>query len=82
MTTAEFEVSSKLQLSPEEISEIFTMQGVNRELTPLLRIAELDIIPYEYARFNIFFRNDWDLYFHDSVYCFWPNNCKEAQKKP
>ena len=32
-----FEISSNLEISPEVVSELFTMEGVNRELSPLIR---------------------------------------------
>lgn len=34
-----FEISSNLEISPEVVSELFTMEGVNRELSPLIRMT-------------------------------------------
>lgn len=34
-----FEVSSKLEISPDEVSELLTMRGVNSELSPLIRMT-------------------------------------------
>tara|TARA_R100001460_G_scaffold103387_1_gene148526 strand:- start:32 stop:490 length:459 start_codon:yes stop_codon:yes gene_type:complete len=34
-----FEVSSNLKISPEDVSELLTMRGVNRELSPIIRMT-------------------------------------------
>lgn len=34
-----FEVSSNLKISPEDVTGLFTMKGVNRELSPLIRMT-------------------------------------------
>ena len=34
-----FEVSSRLKLSPQDVADLLTMEGVNRELRPLIRMT-------------------------------------------
>lgn len=34
-----FEVSSNLEISSDEVSELLTMRGVNKELGPLIRMT-------------------------------------------
>jgi len=34
-----FEVSSNLKISPENVDELLTMKGVNREMSPLIRMT-------------------------------------------
>lgn len=41
-----FELSSKLEVSPEEIHRILTMRGVNAELSPLIRMT----VPPEWSK--------------------------------
>lgn len=45
-----FEISSNLEISPEVVSELFTMKGVNRELSPLIRMTA----PSEWSNKAIF----------------------------
>ena len=40
-----FEVSSKLKLSPQDVAGLLTMEGVNRELRPLIRMT----VPREWS---------------------------------
>jgi hypothetical protein len=47
-----FEVSSKIEISTEEIGAMLTMEGVNMELSPLVRMTA----PVEWARQPIY---DW-----------------------
>lgn len=39
MIRMKFEISSSLEISPDELSELLTMRGVNRELSPLIRMT-------------------------------------------
>lgn len=34
-----FEISSNLKISPEDVAGLLTMKGVNRELSPLIRMT-------------------------------------------
>ncbi len=45
-----FEVSSNLKISPEDVDGLLTMKGVNRELSPLIRMTA----PSEWSRKPIF----------------------------
>lgn len=47
-----FEVSSRLELSPEDVCRLLTMKGVNRELSPFIRMT----VPPEWSNRAVF---DW-----------------------
>lgn len=45
-----FEVSSNLEISPEDVGRLLTMAAVNRELSPLIRMT----VPPEWSNIAIF----------------------------
>lgn len=61
-----FEVSSNLKISPEDVDGLLTMKGVNRELSPLIRMtapSEWSSKPiFEWPTGNVLF-SSWILLF-------------------